>query len=97
MYEQELLSTYFKGNDGLWYKINVETGGVWKWRKADPQPQEPQTQNEPTLNRDYASMSQIELEQRETDIKIALEVFDEEDEEYKELQSELDLIKLYLE
>lgn len=97
MYEQELLSTYFKGNDGLWYKINVEVGGIWKWRKADPQPQEPQTQNEPTLNRDFASMSQEELEQRVRDIKIALEVFDEEDEEYKELESELDLIKLYLE
>jgi hypothetical protein len=96
-YEKELLNTYFKGNDGLWYKINVEVGGVWKWRKADPQPQEPQTQNEPTLNTDYASMSQNELQQRVRDIKIAMEVFDEEDEEYKDLETELDLIKLYLE
>lgn len=95
-YEKELLNTYFKGNDGLWYKINVEVGGVWKWRKADPQPQEPQTQNEPTLNTDYASMSQNELQQRVRDIKIAMEVFDEEDEEYKELKLELETINLYI-
>ena len=93
-YETEVLNAYYMGNDGDWYKLNVEKSGVWKWKKADPQP----TQNATTtLNKDYGSMSQFDLKQRISDLEIAMTVFDEEDDEYKEFATELDLIKLYVE
>lgn len=90
-YESEILNTYFMGNDNDWYKIDVLPSGVWKWKKEDLK-----IIPEPTVNRDYASMTQEELKQREKDIKIALEIFDEEDDEYKEYSNELDLIDLYI-
>jgi hypothetical protein len=93
-YETEVLNAYYMGNDGDWYKLNVEKSGVWKWKKADSQP----TQNATTtLNKDYGSMSQFDLKQRISDLEIAMDVFDEEDDEYKEFATELDLIKLYIE
>jgi hypothetical protein len=93
-YETEVLNAYYMGNDGDWYKLNVEKSGIWKWKKADPQP----TQNATTtLNKDYASMTQNELKQRISDLKVAMTVFDEEDDEYKDFETELDLIELYVE
>jgi len=93
-YETEVLNAFYMGNDGDWYKLNVEKSGIWKWKKADPQPAQNATT---TLNKDYASMTQNELKQRISDLKVAMTVFDEEDDEYKDFETELDLIELYVE
>jgi hypothetical protein len=94
IYEQELLNTYFRGNDGEWYKINVEKGGVWKWKKDNP-PANLQTQS--TVNRDYQNLSQMELQKLKRDTQAAMEAFEPEDDEYKELQQELETIELFIE
>lgn len=33
---QEIRRTFFRGNDGQWYEINVGKGGTWTWKKLNP-------------------------------------------------------------
>jgi hypothetical protein len=33
---QEIRKTFFRGNDGMWYEINVGKGGTWTWKKLNP-------------------------------------------------------------
>jgi len=30
---RELLTTYFRGNDNMWYSVFITDDGVWKWKK----------------------------------------------------------------
>jgi len=92
--EKELLSTYFKGNDGEWYIISEDSRGTWKWKKENLPPG--QYVKSSSVNKNYSEMSQGELENRKKDILEALTAFDEEDEEYKELKLELETIELYI-
>lgn len=40
--QAELFSTFFKGNDGAWWKLK-QVGTEWRWEKASPQPSQTST------------------------------------------------------
>lgn len=40
--QAELFSTFFKGNDGAWWKLK-QVGTEWRWEKASPQPSQTAT------------------------------------------------------
>lgn len=84
---EELLKSYFKGNDGLWYQL-VERGNSWAWKKASPQPI--------TEEVDLYKLTQPELVKKESEILEALKSFEEEDPEYEELKLELEQIRLLI-
>ena len=84
----ELLKTYFRGNDGLWYHLAKRTNG-WVWRKASPQPG--------STKSDYSTMSDIQLRELWKETAEAQSALEKTDPEYEELTEQLETIKKQLE
>jgi len=59
----ELISTYFKGNDGKWWKL-INQNNTWVWRKPVPQPQMPNTRRPGDVESIYSNThkSRVELD-----------------------------------
>ena len=93
-YQDEILNTYFKGNDGDWYKLNIGKGGTWTWKKEDLPASA--TQSTSSVNREYNLMSQTELQKLKRDTEAAMSAFEPEDDEYKELEQQLEEIEIYI-